>query len=160
MASTKFLEEDLRTDVDEFTDSAIVGGSTDTNIVTATSDAKSPQKPPQEQLSDFQQHLLNDNNNLLNSNQDNNNSSSSAILVSNGHQSSANSEPNNALDENERKFNNNVNINYNIIDSEPPVLANFGNFTNQHAHKLAHTYILKINICWVKLKEQQKTHRK
>lgn len=128
MASTKFFEEDLRTDVEEFTVSANVGGSTDTNIVTATSDVKpTPQKLPQEELSDFQQHLLNDNNNLLNSNQDNN--SSSAILVSNGHQSSANSEPNNALDErNEIKSNNNVTTNYNTTsDSEPPVLANFGN---------------------------------
>ncbi|XP_055324866.1 transcription initiation factor TFIID subunit 4 isoform X2 [Sitodiplosis mosellana] len=131
MASTKFLEEDLRTDVDEFTVSAIVGGSTDTNIVTAPSDdAKPPQKPPQqEQLSDFQQHLLNDNNNLLNSssssssNQDNN---SSAILVSNGHQSSAISDPNNALNENEKKSNDNINIIYNASDSEPSsVLANF-----------------------------------
>lgn len=128
MASTKFSEEDLRTDVDEFMVSAIVdGSSTDTNIVTATSDAKPQQKPPQEQQSDFQQHLLNDNNNLLSSNQDNN--SSSAIVVSNGHQFSAISDPNITLDErNEKKSNNDVNIvNYNTSDSEPPVLANFGN---------------------------------
>lgn len=127
MASTKFSEEDPRTDVDEFTVSAIVGGSTDTNIVTAPSDAKPQQKPPQEQqLSNFQQHLLIDNNNLLNSNQDNN--TSSAIVVSNGHQFSAISDPNNALNEqNEKKSNNDVNINYNTSDSEPPVLANFGN---------------------------------
>lgn len=119
MASTNFSEEDPRTDVDEFTDSTIVGGSTDTNVVTA-------QKPPQEELSDFQQHLLNDNNNLLNTNQDNN--SSSAILGSNGHEFGANSEPNNCVDgRNEKKSNNNDNIHCNTSDSEPSVLANFGN---------------------------------
>lgn len=138
MASTKFLEEDLRTDVDEFTVSAIVGGSTDTNIVTAPSDAKPPQKPPQqEQLSDFQQHLLNDNNNLLNSSSSNQDNNSSAILVSNGHETSAISGvPNNALDENEKKSNDNININYNTSDSEPPVLANFGKFQAPHTFPL------------------------
>lgn len=127
MASTKFSEEDLRTDVDEFTVSAIVGGSADTNIVTAPSDAKPQYKPPQDQLSDFQQHLLNDNNNLLDSNQEIN--TSSAIVVSNGHQFSAISDGNNALDEkNEKKSNNDVSINYNTSDSEPTVLASIGNF--------------------------------
>lgn len=81
MASTKFLEEDLRTDVDEL---------------------------------------------FTNSNQDNNNTSS-AIVVSNGQQFSAISEPNNTLERNEKKSNNDVNINYNTSDSESTVLANFGN---------------------------------
>lgn len=160
MASTKFLDEDLRTDVDESTVSAIVGGSLETNLVTATTEVNTSlqqqklhqQQEQNEQRQEFQQNFVNINNNLLNSNQDNN--SSSAILVTNGgpilltssttqnknqqqqqHTFSVNSESNNVLQNNNNNNHNiNNNSNNNNNNSSNTSSSNSNNIINSNSN--------------------------